>query len=129
MALIKTKVVSSGVSFDYHKIISIQFEEGAQALIKLASYLNKEARTTGKDAVEVSTFYVDIADKTNLIGSAYAALKTSNKIVNVITPEKVEEIAEVKNEAGEVIQSAYQDIIPAVTEEVETNFFADALDA
>jgi hypothetical protein len=129
MALIKTKTLSNGVSFDYHKIISIQYEDGLTSLVKIASFLNKEAREAKKEPIEITVVHLSTPDKTNLIGSAYASLKQSAKVLSAFSPERKEIIPAILNEDGTIAVEEKVNIIPAVTEEVETNFFADALDA
>jgi len=129
MALQKTKTISNGVDFNYHKIQGIQYKEGEESLVTIASYLSKAARNNGKDPIEVSSVYLMVEDKTNLIGSAYLALIESKKDVKIITPEVSEVVTPAVMDGITIVTPAVINVItPAVIEETELNFFADAVE-
>ena len=130
MSLQKIQTLDSGVEINYHKITSLQFFETRPALVIVSTYLSKDAKDSGKASIDTKSFDMEGLDKSNLISSAYTKLKES-KIVNgnLISEQVIEIVPEVLNEDGSVKTPSIINVItPAVYEQVETNFFADALD-
>ena len=118
MALLKNKVIR-GVTCPYWKIIDCNVKTG---FVAIAPYVNQEAAQTRENMMEGRTsFQIDFpVDVTAPLAYAYSKIKESKKEVRVIT----EAIEEVKDVNGVVTQEA----VPAVTEEVETNWFANSED-
>jgi len=119
MALLKDKIIK-GINCPYWKIVDCNVKTG-QVLI--APYVNQESAKVRDNMMEGRTaFQIDFpVDVASPLAYAYSKIKESKKEVRVIT----EAIEEVKDANGVVTQEA----VPAVTEEVETNWFADAVDA
>jgi len=119
MALIKDKLIK-GINCPYWKIIDCNVKTG---FVAIAPYVNREAAQTRENMMDGRiTINVDFPlDVQAPLAYAYSKIKESKKEVRVIT----EAIEEVKDANGVVTQEA----VPAVTEEVETNWFADAVDA
>ena len=129
MSLQKVKTLPSGVLFDFHKITKCNFDDATMsAEITVSSFLNEAAKIAKKTPVEETVKSVSIANKSNVIGSAYESLQAGEKVNGaIITEEIVTEIPAVLDEEGKEIESAKINITPAVYEQVETNFFADAV--
>jgi len=118
MAIIKNKVCR-GITANYWKIIDCNVKTG---FVGLALYVNQEAAKVRDNMLEGRIGYqiefpVDVVSP---IAYAYNKIKESKKEVNVLE----EAVKEIKDEEGNIIQEAKE----AVTEEVETNWFADAVD-
>ena len=117
MALIKTKILSNGVSGEYwvaepHTNIMTNKTDIIMLLFK-----DKAVRDSGKQFLE--RVRVDSLDGIYLTEEqVYTAIKASKKQINVIEPA----VEEIKDNKGNITQKAKK----AVTEEVETNWFADA---
>lgn len=128
MSLQKEQTLPSGVSYNFHKITELQYKENS-ATVVLSSFLNQEAKESGKDVITKTIFTLPIADKTNILKSAYLAL-TASATTNgeLITPAVTEEVPETTNEAGEIVPAFTKEITPAVYEQIETNPFAGALE-
>ena len=118
MALLKDKLIK-GINCPYHKIVDCNVKTGQ---VMIAPYVNREAAQTRENMMEGRTaFQIDFpVDVTAPLAYAYSKIKESKKEVKVITPA----VEEVKDEEGNVITEA----VEAVTEEIETNWFADATD-
>ena len=118
MALIKEKVVK-GLVADYWKIVDCNVKTGD---VMLALYANKESAKQRGNMLEGRvkfgiSFPVDV---TNPISYAYTKIKES-KLETIVIEEAIEEQLD---EVGNIIVEAKE----AVTEEVETNWFVDAVD-
>ena len=135
MALIKSKIIK-GIDCSYWKIVDCNVKTGQ---VMIAPYINKEAAKVRENMMEGRTaFHVDFpVDVTNPLAYAYGKIKESNKEVRVVTPAVpavagVEAVEAVLDEQGSVITEAVEAVaaveaVPAVTEEVELNWFADAV--
>lgn len=69
MALKKTKILSTGVSGEYWKIMSVDVQYPNTANVRLGLYLNKDARDSGKQPLLFEAFtlqFVGEADRTQL---------------------------------------------------------------
>lgn len=119
MALIKDKLIK-GINCPYWKIVDCNVKTG---FVAIAPYVNQESAKVRENMMDGrTTFQIDFpVDVTNPLAYAYGKIKESKKETIEITPA----IDEVKDADGNVTQEA----VPAVTEERETNWFADATDA
>ena len=128
MSLQKELTLSTGVSYNFHKITELQYKNEL-ATVTLSSYLNQEAKESRKDAITQTVFTLPIADKTNILRSAYLALTASSVINgNLLSPATTEEVAEITDENGLVTPAYTKEITPAIYEQIETNPFAGALE-
>lgn len=125
MALQKTKELDNGFSISYWRAKQIKHFNGLEKVeVFLAGYKDKIIRDKNVEAyIEGHDFAVDmpktVLEAGNIYEQIYKEITKSQKETRVITPA----VEEVKNpETGEIITPAQ----PAVTEEVETNWFADA---
>lgn len=118
MALKKEKVIK-GVTADYWKIVDCNVKTG---FVGLSLYTNQEAAKVrenmldGRIAFQIEFPIIEL----NPLAYAYSKIKESKKETKVVTPAVEEE----KDADGNVVTQA----VEAVTEEVETNWFADATD-
>jgi hypothetical protein len=106
MALQKDKIIK-GITANYWKIVNCDTKTG---FVALALYLNKEHAKARENMLDGRvTFQIDFpVDVSNPIAYAYGKVKESKMETRVIT------------EATETEES--------ITEEVETNWFNDAVD-
>jgi hypothetical protein len=119
LALIKDKLIK-GINCPYWKIIDCNVKTG---FVAIAPYVNQESAQVRENMMDGRTaFQIDFPiDVQNPLAYAYGKIKESKKQAIVLTPA----VDEVKDAEGNVTQEA----VPAVTEERETNWFADATDA
>lgn len=119
MALIKSKTLGNGVVGEYWVAEARNNMVDKNTNVIMLLYKDKASRDAGLKFLERQTF--GNLDGVYLTGEqVYAAVKASRKQINVLEPA----VEEVKDSEGNIIQEAKD----AVTEEVETNWFADATD-
>jgi hypothetical protein len=91
MALIKEMILNSGVTTNYHRIVSVNNITNHASIIELASYTSKEKREEEKTALEnkepmnvfISSKYLPIPyNQTLNVDSAYEYLKTLPEFSN-----------------------------------------------
>jgi hypothetical protein len=118
LALIKDKLIK-GINCPYWKIIDCNVKTG---FVAIAPYVNQESAQVRENMMDGRTaFQIDFPiDVQNPLAYAYGKIKESKKEIIEITLA----IDEVKDAEGNVTQEA----VPAVTEERELNWFADAMD-
>ena len=118
MALPKDKIVK-GVNCPYWKIVDCDVKRG---FVAIAPYVSRETAAARENMMDGRTvFRIDFpVDVASPISYAYGKVKESRKETRIVT----EGIPAVVNVDGIVIQEG----VPPVTEEVETNWFADAED-
>lgn len=140
MGLIKQKEVdTSGYTAEYWKIIetNINYVDRVSH-VTMGLYKDKQARQNGKNPVESASFDwlgdefpfdIDILDEegNNAVKIAYEKIKESKKETVVISPA-IPAIPAVYDEEGNIVTEEVPEV-PAVTEEREMNFFADAVDS
>ncbi len=85
MALIKEIVLNSGITTNYHRVVSVNNITNHSSIIEIASYTSKAKREEEKAAHEnnepmdvfINSQYLEIAYDKNLdVDSAYGYLKT-----------------------------------------------------
>lgn len=111
MALNKAIELDTGVTLNYWRITRINEDFNGNVEVYLGGYISDVARLAGKQALEYRTFNFTARDLNR--ATAYELIKESKLETKTITEAVMD---------GETV------ITPAVTEEVETNVFADALD-
>ena len=87
MGIIKEKVLSSGISGDYWRIVTVEIDVLAEkCTVRLAIYLSYESRVEGAtpikyDLVEIEDFFVKGADFGSInLGTIYEKIKTSSEL-------------------------------------------------
>ena len=118
MALVKTKKIK-GVGLSYWKITDCNIKTGE---VSITPFYDKEA---GEDRNNIGEGIVNLkidfpVDVVNPLSYAYVKIKES-KMETIIVTEAVKEVLDKEN-------NVLVDAVEAVTEEVESNWFADAVD-
>ena len=117
MSLIKVKKIK-GVDCNYWKIVDCNVKTGFVAIapfVDQQSAMSVDNMMDGKECFQID-FPVDV---TNPLSYAYTKIKESRKGIIVVS----EAVQEMKDPSGNIVQ----EYVPAVTEEAETNWFADAI--
>ncbi len=125
MALIKDKLIK-GINCPYWKIIDCNVKTG---FVAIAPYVNQESAKVRENVMDGRTaFQIDFPiDVQNPLAYAYGKIKESKKETRIVSPA-VPAIPAVLDAKGDITVPEVPET-PAVTEEVETNWFADATDA
>lgn len=85
MALIKEIVLESGITTNYHRVVSVNNITNHASIIEVASYTSKSKREEEKEALEnseamnifIDTNYLNLSyDQTLDVDAAYEYLKT-----------------------------------------------------
>ena len=119
MALIKSKTLGNGFVGEYWVAEPRNNMVDKNTNVIMILYKDKASRDAGLKFLERQNF--DNLDGIYLTGEqVYAAVKASKKRTNILEPA----VEEIKDHEGNITQEAKD----AVTEEVETNWFADATD-
>lgn len=125
MAIKKSKELKNGVVGEYWRVHQINIIDGV-CHVGLACYLNKAARTAGKDIMDMQTFTYPVGfaaqdmDIKNPIKIAYEKIKESRMEKAIITPA----VSEVKDISGAVVTPA----VVEVSEMREMNEFVSGVD-
>lgn len=91
MALIKKIELDSGVTTNYHRVVSVNNITNLQTIIEVASYTSKEKRLEEQNAIQngepmnvfiETDFYDTEYDKDMNVDNAYDYLKTLEKFAN-----------------------------------------------
>lgn len=112
-------IVYKGVPYSYWTIIRYEYnKERDLTTVTLVPYYNKETR-----AADINSYIPDLRKQYELKGivesldAMYDSVTVSKKQTQIITPEVA---AKIDPETGDTLEP----FIPAVTEEIETQFFA-----
>lgn len=90
MAILKKIELNSGVTVNYHRVVSVNNITNHASIIEVASYTNKAKRVEEKSAllngenmnVFISSEYINIPYSCDLnVNSAYAYLKSTGKYI------------------------------------------------
>ena len=93
MAIIKNIILDSGVTVNYHRIVSVNNVTNHASIIEVASYTDKSKREEEKEKLEsntpmnvfIHTEYLSVPYNENLnVKSAYEYLKTLEKFNGAI---------------------------------------------
>ena len=113
-------IVYKGVPYSYWTIIRYEYsKERDLTTVTLVPYFNKDTRV-----VDVNSYIPDLRKQYELKGivesldAMYDSVTVSKKQTQIITPEVA---AKLDPETGDTLEP----FIPAVTQEIETNYFAD----